>query len=37
MRLAVITRKDWFKVWAASWANLAHCGSYNFNGKLPRA
>jgi hypothetical protein len=31
-----IAREHGFKVWAAPWANLAHCGSYNFNGQLPR-
>jgi hypothetical protein len=31
-----IARKNRFKVWAAPWAKLAHCGSYNFDGQLPR-
>lgn len=32
-----IARKAGFKVWAAPWVQLSHCGSYVFNGKLPRA
>jgi len=31
-----IARKAGFKVWAAPWVQLSHCGSYVFNGKLPR-
>jgi len=29
-----IARKAGFTVWAAPWAQLVHCGSYNFNGLL---
>lgn len=32
-----IAREAGFTVWAAPWANLVHCGSYNFSGQLPRA
>ena len=32
-----IAREQGFTVWAAPWANLVHCGSYNFSGQLPRA
>ena len=31
-----IAREQGFTVWAAPWAQLAHCGSYIFNGQLPR-
>ena len=31
-----IARKAGFTVWAAPWAHLTHCGSYNFSGQLPR-
>jgi hypothetical protein len=31
-----IAREAGFTVWAAPWANLVHCGAYNFNGQLPR-
>lgn len=30
-----LARQHGFKVYAAPWATLAHCGSYVFNGKLP--
>jgi len=29
-----IARKAGFKVWVAPWAELTHCGTYNFNGYL---
>lgn len=29
-----IARKAGFTVWAAPWAHLTHCGSYNFSGQL---
>lgn len=32
-----IARKAGFTVWAAPWAQLTHCGTYNFNGSLPSA
>jgi hypothetical protein len=32
-----IAREAGFKVYAAPWAQLSHCGSYIFNGRLPRA
>ena len=32
-----IAREQGFTVWAAPWAQLAHCGSYIFNGHLPKA
>ena len=32
-----IAREQGFTVWAAPWAGLVHCGSYNFSGQLPRA
>jgi hypothetical protein len=32
-----IARQAGFKVYAAPWAQLSHCGSYIFNGQLPRA
>jgi hypothetical protein len=32
-----IAREQGFTVWAAPWATLVHCGSYNFSGQLPRA
>lgn len=32
-----IAREQGFTVWGAPWAQLAHCGSYIFNGQLPRA
>jgi hypothetical protein len=31
-----IAREAGFKVWAAPWARLSHCGSYIFSGLLPR-
>ena len=31
-----IARDNGFTVWAAPWAELSHCGSYIFNGKIPR-
>jgi hypothetical protein len=31
-----IARQAGFKVWAAPWAKLIHCGTYNFSGQLPR-
>lgn len=31
-----IAREAGFTVWAAPWANLVHCGTYNFSGQLPR-
>lgn len=31
-----IAREQGFTVWAAPWANLVHCGAYNFSGRLPR-
>jgi len=31
-----IAREAGYKVWAAPWAELTHCGSYNFNGYLGR-
>lgn len=31
-----IARQAGYKVWAAPWAQLSHCGSYIFNGLLPR-
>jgi len=31
-----IAREQGFTVWAAPWANLVHCGSYNFSGRLPK-
>lgn len=30
-----IAREQGFTVWAAPWANLVHCGAYNFSGQLP--
>jgi hypothetical protein len=32
-----IAREAGFKVWAAPWAQLQHCGSYIFSGQLPRS
>jgi len=32
-----IAREAGFTVWAAPWAQLTHCGTYNFNGTLPKA
>lgn len=32
-----IARDNGFKVWAAPWVELSHCGSYIFNGKIPTA
>lgn len=32
-----IAREQGFTVWAAPWAQLTHCGTYNFNGNLPTA
>lgn len=32
-----IARENGFKVWAAPWAKLSHCGSYIFNGQLQEA
>jgi hypothetical protein len=31
-----IARKAGFRVWAAPWAQLTHCGTYNFSGALPK-
>jgi len=31
-----IAREAGFTVWAAPWANLVHCGAYNFSGQLPK-
>ena len=31
-----IARKQGFKVWAAPWVRLVHCGTYNFSGMIPR-
>jgi hypothetical protein len=31
-----IAREAGFRVWAAPWAQLTHCGTYNFSGQLPR-
>lgn len=31
-----IAREQGFTVWAAPWANLVHCGAYNFSGQLPK-
>jgi hypothetical protein len=31
-----IAREAGFTVWAAPWANLVHCGTYNFSGQLPK-
>lgn len=31
-----IAREAGFTVWAALWADLVHCGTYNFSGQLPR-
>jgi hypothetical protein len=31
-----IARKQGFKVWAAPWVRLVHCGAYNFSGMIPR-
>lgn len=31
-----IARMAGFKVYAAPWAQLVHCGAYNFSGQLPR-
>lgn len=31
-----IARKAGFRIWAAPWAQLTHCGTYNFSGALPR-
>lgn len=32
-----IARENGFRVWAAPWAKLSHCGSYIFNGQLQEA
>lgn len=32
-----LARKNGFKVYAAPWAQLVHCGAYNFDGILPKA
>lgn len=32
-----IAREAGFKVWAAPWVGLTHCGTYNFSGQLPRS
>ena len=32
-----IARREGFEVWAAPWVQLSHCGTYVFDGKLPRA
>jgi len=31
-----IAREAGFRVWAAPWVNLNHCGTYNFEGRLTR-
>jgi hypothetical protein len=31
-----IARQAGFRVWAAPWAQLSHCGTYIFSGQLPR-
>jgi hypothetical protein len=32
-----IAREQGYTVWAAPWAQLVHCGAYNFSGALPKA
>ena len=32
-----IARKEGVQIWAAPWAKLMHCGTYNFQGNLIRA
>ena len=32
-----LARMNGFKVYAAPWARLVHCGAYNFDGQLPRS
>jgi hypothetical protein len=32
-----LARREGFQVWAAPWVELSHCGTYVFDGKLPRA
>lgn len=32
-----LARQNGFKVYAAPWAQLVHCGAYNFDGILPKA
>ena len=32
-----VARENGFKVWAAPWAKLSHCGSYIFNGQIMEA
>ena len=32
-----IARDIGVKIWAAPWVNLKHCGTYNFEGRLPSA
>lgn len=32
-----LARHHGFRVWAAPWVNLVHCGTYLFNGMIPRA
>lgn len=32
-----LARHHGFRVWAAPWINLVHCGTYMFNGMIPRA
>lgn len=32
-----IARKEGVQIWAAPWAKLMHCGTYNFQGNLVRA
>lgn len=31
-----LARKQGFKIWAAPWVRLVHCGAYNFSGMIPR-
>jgi len=31
-----IAREQGYTVWAAPWAQLVHCGAYNFSGQLPK-
>lgn len=31
-----LARKNGIKIWAAPWAQLTHCGTYNFHGNLGR-
>lgn len=32
-----LARKNGVKIWAAPWAQLTHCGTYNFHGNLARS